>query len=72
MSRNPKFGDGKFVVCHWDTFDNETITVGSAETLEKAEELVRKKYGTRISAFGADRVDIVDEAGVVKKIYSVG
>ena len=72
MKRDPKFGSKKFSVCHWDTFDNETITVGGADTLKKAVDLVEKKYGDRLRNSGADRVDIVDLSGKVVRSWRVG
>ena len=70
--RDPRFGDEPFVVCHWDTFDNETFRVGGADTLEGAEALVQERYGDRIRPDGADQVDIVDAEGNIVKKYNVG
>ena len=30
----------RFVINHWDTFDNEDFTVGSADTLDEALEII--------------------------------
>lgn len=70
--RNPKFGDEPFVVCHWDTFDNETFRVGGAQTLMEAEQFVQAYYGDRLRPDGADQVDIVDAEGNIVKKYKVG
>jgi hypothetical protein len=72
MTRAPQFGREKFAVCHWDTFDNETFTVGGAKTLEEAVALVEKKYGSRLRDDGADRVEIVDLDGKVVRRWGVG
>lgn len=55
----------KYLVYYWDTFDNVTLLVGEADSLEKAKEIMRNKYGDRLSPIGADQVDIVDLAGNV-------
>ena len=62
----------KFGIYHWDTFDNETILVGEADTLIEAEGFVQKKYGDRIRPTGADQVDIVDSKGNIIKKYPIG
>lgn len=67
----PRVVGGLFRIFHWDTFDNETIHVGQAATLARAEAIVHQLYGDRISDSGADRVDIVDAHGAVVKKYSV-
>ena len=54
--RDPRWGDEPFVVCHWDTFDNEIFRVGGAQTLEEAEALVQERYAGRIRPDGADQV----------------
>lgn len=72
MGRDKRFGKQPFAVCHWDTFDNEVFKVGGAKTLEKAEELVQKKYAGRIRDTGADQVDIVDLRGEIVRRYKVG
>lgn len=61
----------KFGIYHWDTFDNETLLIDEANTLEKAEKKVEEKYKGRISAQGADKVEIVDKKGTVLKSYGV-
>ena len=61
----------EFGVYHWDTFDNETLLVGEADTEEEAATLVNDKYGDRVSLHGADRVDIVDSKGNVIDHYSI-
>ena len=61
-----------FGVYHWDTFDNTTFLVGEADTRVKAEKIVRKRYGNRISGNGADQVDIVDKKGNIVEKFHVG
>ncbi len=60
-----------FGIYHWDTFDNETILIKEADLLEEAEEYVKQHYGNRLSANGADRVEIVDKKGKVVSSQSV-
>lgn len=62
----------EFGIYHWDTFDNETLLVGEADTIEKAVKKVKKRYGDRIRNDGADRVDIVDSKGNVKERFNIG
>jgi hypothetical protein len=59
-----------FGVYHWDTFDNETILIGECDTLQEAQQLIHDKYKGRLSAYGADKVDIVDQLGNVIEQYS--
>lgn len=62
----------EFGVYHWDTFDNETIRIDEFDTLDEATDFVEKdKYKGRISPQGADKVDIVDKSGTIRKQYSV-
>lgn len=68
MKRHTK----QYGVYHWDTFDNETLLVGEADTLEEAEKLVTDRYRDRIRPSGADQVDIVDARGNIVRKYSVG
>ena len=70
--RNPAFGQRPYAVCHWDTFDNETLLVAEADTLPDAEAIVAERYKGRLRSDGADRVDIVDSEGRVVRAYSVG
>lgn len=60
-----------FGVYHWDTFDGITLLVSEADTLEEAQSQVNKRYKSRISTTGADRVDIVDQQGNVVQNFSV-
>ena len=61
-----------FGIYHWDTFDNETLLVGEADTLEEAKKKVKDKYGDRIQPLrGADQVDIVDQAGNIVEKFRV-
>ena len=60
-----------FGIYHWDTFDNETILIAEADTLEAAEQKVKDRYGSRISGKGADKVDIVNGKGDVVRQFSV-
>jgi len=55
-----------FGIYHWDTFDNETILVGEADTEAQAIKFVEKKYGDRIASNGADVVDIVMNTKVIR------
>lgn len=61
-----------FGIYHWDTFDNATILIATADTLEEAEKKVKERYGDRIKATGADQVDIVDLRGNIVKAFKVG
>lgn len=60
-----------FGIYHWDTFDNETLLVGEADSLLEAIGFVLGRYHNRISKKGADRVDIVDSKGNVVEKYNV-
>lgn len=70
--RAKKWGKSPFVICHWDTFDNETIKVGHAKTLKVAEDLVVARYGDRLRDDGADRVEIIDMRGDIVRRWNVG
>lgn len=61
----------EFGVYHWDTFDNETMLVDDADTLEEAQSIVNEKYKGRIKGHGADRVDIVDKQGNIVAKFNV-
>lgn len=37
-----------FGIYHWDTFDNVTLLIAEADTLEAAEKKVKQRYGDRI------------------------
>jgi hypothetical protein len=69
--RDARFGTRPFAICHWDTFDNEVILKAEADTFDEAKKKIEELYGERLSAEGADRVEIVDEAGSILKIYGV-
>ena len=60
-----------FGIYHWDTFDNETTLIDEADTIEEAQKKVNDKYGDKISADGADRVDIVDSKGNVAAKFQI-
>ena len=62
----------KFGVYHWDTFDNETLLMKECKTLDAAHKFIKEYYGDRIRGNGADRVDVVDDAGNVVERYNVG
>lgn len=62
----------EFGIYHWDTFDNTTLLIDEADSLEEANEKIKNKYGNRIRCNGADQVDIVDSKGSVVKTFSVG
>lgn len=59
-----------FGIYHWDTFDNETMLIGEADTLKEAQEFVQDEYKGRLGPGGADRVDIVNQLGTVVDNYS--
>lgn len=61
----------KFGVYHWDTFDNETDLIGEFDTRKEASEFVQKRYGTRISPNGADRVEVVNNKGNIVETHSI-
>lgn len=59
----------KFGIYLWDTFDNETIFIDEADTIQEAQLKVNDKYGNKISGDGADRIEIVDSKGnIIEKI----
>jgi hypothetical protein len=70
LMRDPKWGDEKFVVMHWDTFDDTVFRVGGAETMHEALRLVADKYKGKLSDKGADRVEIVNHLGDI--VYRAG
>ena len=55
----------KYGLWYWDTFDNHTILVGEADSLEETKEIMQNKYGDRLFRAGADQIDIVDLNGNV-------
>ncbi len=61
----------EFGIYHWDTFDNETLLIAEADTLDLAQGIVTGWFGERISEQGADQIDIVDKNGVVQKKYKI-
>lgn len=63
----------EFGVYHWDTFDNETLLLKDADTLDEAEGFITERYREqgRIASSGADRVEIVDRSGTIKAAYPV-
>ena len=72
VRRDPRYGDHEFAICHWDTFDNETCTIGGAATLEEAIAFVEERYGDRLRNSGADIVEIVNREGQVMRSWRVG
>lgn len=70
MKRKVELGNEKFVVMHWDTFDNETFKVGGANTLIEALAIINKKYKGCLSDEGADRIEIINLKGDI--VYKVG
>jgi hypothetical protein len=62
----------EFGIYHWDTFDNETLLVGEANTLEQAIKKVKKRYKDRIRSDGADKVEIVDSKGNIRESFNIG
>lgn len=71
-TRKKGLGTANYVICHWDTFDNESMTVGNAPTLKEAVAWVEKEYKGRIRHDGADRVDIVHHGGNIVRQFRVG
>lgn len=63
----------EYGVYHWDTFDNETLLMFQADSMEEAEAYITEKYKSqgRIAGSGADRVEIVDSKGNIVVKYSV-
>jgi len=61
----------EFGIYHWDTFDNETILVGEADTLAEAIKFIDDKYGKRIHNTGADRIEVVDLAGNILRHFNI-
>jgi hypothetical protein len=61
----------EFGIYHWDTFDNTTVLVDEATTLQKAIHKVKKRYKGRLDSNCADRVDIVNLNGDVVEKYQV-
>ena len=61
----------EFGVYHWDTFDNETLLLDEFSSLKQAQEYVAEKYKGRISATGADQIDIINKAGDLLESYNV-
>lgn len=60
-----------FGVYHWDTFDNESIYLDEFPNLIEAVRFVQQRYEGRLQSNGADRVDIVNDAGKIVKQYHV-
>lgn len=54
-----------------DTFDNETLLIGEADSLGEAQVFVEEQYRGRITPDGADQVDIVDLQGNIQGKYKV-
>lgn len=68
----------EFGIYHWDTFDNETLLVGEADTITEAVELIKEKYNisnTIRADFsrtpGADRVEVVDLSGNILRHFDI-
>ena len=61
----------EYGVYHWDTFVNETMLREEFDNLDGAIAYVERKYKSRISAVGADQVDIVDSKGNIVEKYTV-
>ena len=62
--------DKAYGIYHWDTFDDETILIAEADTRNEAWKYIQDNYKGRLSAQGADRVEIVDRLGNVVESYS--
>jgi len=72
--RRKDLGTEPFVVCHWDTFDNEVLKLdgGGHDTLESTIKWTEDRYGDRIRSDGADRVEIIDLKGNIVWRRNVG
>jgi len=62
----------EFGIYHWDTFDNVTILIDEADTLEEAKKKTKEHYKGRIRVDGADKVDIINSKGDIVQQYPVG
>ena len=62
----------KYGVYHWDTFDNETWLQFEDDSFQNCLDWVKEYYVDRIRDSGADKVDIVDNEGDVKKSFRIG
>lgn len=62
----------EFGIYHWDTFDNETILIDEAMTLDEATNIVQAIYKGRIRGDGADIVEIVGKYGNIVAKFNVG
>lgn len=61
-----------YEIYHWDTFDNSTVLIGECQTFQEALCCVRRRYGDRLKANGADQVDIVDVNGNIVWCHKTG
>ena len=62
----------EFGIYYWDTFGDETILVGEADTKPEAQDFVAERYRGRIRTNGADQVDIVDSKGNLVDKFRIG
>lgn len=60
-----------FTIYHWDTFDNETLKIGTTHSLEEAVTFVEEHYKGRIQPDGADQVNIIDDSGNFIRSFKV-
>jgi hypothetical protein len=61
----------KYGIYHWDTFDNVTLLVDEADTIEQANSKIHNRYGSRFSMQGADCVEIVDKKGCIIARFNI-
>jgi len=61
----------EFRVFHWDTFSGGTILLDSFSTWTEAYDFIKDRYKGRIGGGGADKVEIVNDLGVVIDSYPV-
>lgn len=61
----------QFGIYHWDTFDNVSLLITERDSLQEAQDYIKKEYGDRISSNGADVVEIVNKKGDIVSRYKV-
>lgn len=63
----------EFGVYHWDTFDNETLLLFETDSRDEADNFIIERYKKqgRISASGADKVEIVNRQGKILEAFNV-
>lgn len=56
----------------WDTFDNSTILIDEADSIEEAEDIAHNSYGDSMNLHGADRIEVVDLKGNIILWWNIG